>query len=104
MCRLPPARRDTSLECSPNSWAGSRCQAGNFFVWQLIDKGSAMLTLFPGEIFAIPSSNGPIDFKNTFKGQADPELLGSAGNFAYYAIGSGNIPARSLTSEQELTP
>jgi len=37
-------------------------------------------------------SGGPIDFKNIFKHKADPVLLGQAGNFAYYAIGSGYLP------------
>jgi hypothetical protein len=32
------------------------------------------------------NSNGPIDFKNNFRGQASPGLLGDAGNFAYGAI------------------
>jgi hypothetical protein len=32
------------------------------------------------------NSNGPIDFKNNFRGQANPGFLGDAGNFAYGAI------------------
>ncbi|MCE3589917.1 hypothetical protein LXJ59_25330, partial [Escherichia coli] len=35
--------------------------------------------------------NGPIDFKNNFRGQAEAGMLGRAGNFAYYAIGTGII-------------
>jgi hypothetical protein len=49
----------------------------------------------PGQItaalFQIALPNGPIDFKNNFKGQADANLLGQAGNFAFYAIGSGFV-------------
>ena len=45
-----------------------------------------------GSFFAIVKPNGPIDFKNTFKGQAPGNILGQAGNFAYYAIGSGLLP------------
>lgn len=33
-----------------------------------------------------------IDFKNKFKGQGNPDDLANAGNFAYYAIGSGILP------------
>jgi hypothetical protein len=40
----------------------------------------------------IAQSNGPIDFKNKFRGQGDSRTLGDAGNFAYYATGSGYIP------------
>lgn len=42
-----------------------------------------------GAMLSIGWPRGPIDFKRNFKGQADPVLLGEAGNFAYYAIGSG---------------
>jgi RHS repeat-associated protein len=45
---------------------------------------------------AIAAPYGPIDFKNTFKGQANPSTLGHAGNFAYYAIGSGFLPTFEL--------
>jgi len=43
-----------------------------------------------------PKSNGLIDFKNNFKGKANAGMLGQAGNFAYYAIGSGFLPSREL--------
>ena len=39
---------------------------------------------------------GPTDFKNIFKGQAQAPFLGYAGNFAYYAIGSGYLPNSEL--------
>jgi RHS repeat-associated protein len=45
-----------------------------------------------GAFLSIAGSNGPIDFKNTFRGQANAAMLGQAGNFAYYAIGSGILP------------
>lgn len=45
-----------------------------------------------GAFQSIAGSNGPIDFKNTFRGQANAAMLGQAGNFAYYAIGSGILP------------
>ena len=45
---------------------------------------------------SIAGPGGPIDFKNNFKGQANPNLLASAGNFAYYAIGSGNVSTFAL--------
>jgi RHS repeat-associated protein len=47
-----------------------------------------------GTYVAIVSPNGPIDFKNIFKG--DREVLGSYGNFAYYAIGVGIIPTPTM--------
>ena len=45
-----------------------------------------------GAFYPIAKSNGPIDFKKTFSGQANGVFLGQAGNFAYYAIGSGILP------------
>ena len=42
--------------------------------------------------FGIAQSNGPIDFKNNLRGQGNARTLGDAGNFAYYATGSGYIP------------
>jgi hypothetical protein len=45
-----------------------------------------------GHYLAMARPHGPIDFKNTFKGRGDPDQLGKAGNFAYYAIGSGVLP------------
>jgi hypothetical protein len=41
-------------------------------------------------------SNGPLDFKNNFRGQGDPGFLGQAGNFAFGAVsahlfGSGSF-------------
>jgi hypothetical protein len=38
----------------------------------------------------------PIEFKNIFRGQADAKMLGQAGNFAYYAIGSGFLSNTEL--------
>jgi len=43
-------------------------------------------------LYEIAKPGGPIDFKNIYSGQADPTFLGQAGNFAYYAIGSGFLP------------
>lgn len=45
-----------------------------------------------GAFFSIAISNGPIDFKNNFRGQANGAMLGQAGNFTYYAIGTGIFP------------
>lgn len=44
--------------------------------------------LGPGlaEYYVDVNTNGPIDFKNNFRGQANPGFLGDAGNFAYGAI------------------
>ena len=49
-----------------------------------------------GHYLAMARPHGPIDFKNIFQGQGDPDRLGKAGNFAYYAIGSGILPDRML--------
>jgi hypothetical protein len=49
-----------------------------------------------GAFYSIAQPNGPIDFKNNFSGQANGALLGQAGNFAYYAIGSGILPTAEL--------
>jgi hypothetical protein len=40
----------------------------------------------------IAKSNGPIDFKNIFRGQGNATTLCLAGNFAFYAIGVGILP------------
>ncbi len=48
---------------------------------------------------SIARPGGPIDFKNNFKGQANPNVLASAGNFAYYAIGSGNLSTSALDGD-----
>jgi hypothetical protein len=45
-----------------------------------------------GHYLGMAWPNGAIDFKNRFRGQGDPTDLGKAGNFAYYAIGSGILP------------
>lgn len=45
-----------------------------------------------GHYLGMAWPNGVIDFKNRFHGQGDPIDLGKAGNFAYYAIGSGILP------------
>jgi hypothetical protein len=45
-----------------------------------------------GDSSSIVAGGGQIDFKTTFAGQASREMLGDAGNFAYYAIGQGFIP------------
>ena len=45
-----------------------------------------------GHYLGMAWPNGAIDFKNRFRGQGDPTDLGRAGNFAYYAIGSGILP------------
>ena len=42
-----------------------------------------------GAFYATVQSNGPIDFKNNFKGAASPAFLGDAGNFAYGAVAAG---------------
>ncbi len=49
-----------------------------------------------GTFFGIVMPGGQIDFKNNFAGKAPRELLGNAGNFAYYAIGAGYIPTTAL--------
>jgi hypothetical protein len=49
-----------------------------------------------GQYAAMAWPNGPLDFKNRFEGQGDPTQLGNAGNFAYYAIGSGILPDAAL--------
>jgi len=49
-----------------------------------------------GAFYPIAEGGGSIDFKNIFRGQANAALLGQAGNFAYYAIGSGILPAWEL--------
>ena len=46
-----------------------------------------------GAFYAIAQPHGPIDFKNGVAGQGgNGATLGQAGNFAYYAIGSGILP------------
>jgi hypothetical protein len=45
-----------------------------------------------GQYIAAVQPHGPLDFKNRFKGQDDPTVLSNAGNFAYYALGSGIFP------------
>lgn len=45
-----------------------------------------------GHYLGMAWPNGPLDFKNIFKGQSNESDLGKAGNFAYYAIGSGILP------------
>jgi hypothetical protein len=45
-----------------------------------------------GHYLGMAWPDGAIDFKNRFRGQGDPIDLGKAGNFAYYAIGSGILP------------
>jgi stringent starvation protein B len=45
-----------------------------------------------GAFFDVALPNGPIDFKNNFAGQPSDVNLPDAGNFAYYAIGSGTLP------------
>jgi RHS repeat-associated protein len=52
------------------------------------DDSSPLFALL-GAFTSIAWKNGPIDFKNTMRGEADPVFLGQAGNFAYYAIGWG---------------
>lgn len=49
-----------------------------------------------GHYLGLARPHGDIDFKNNFKGRADPDDLAKAGNFAYYAIGSGILPDRML--------
>jgi hypothetical protein len=45
-----------------------------------------------GHYLGMAWPHGVIDFKNKFKGQGNPDDLAKAGNFAYYAIGSGILP------------
>jgi RHS repeat-associated protein len=45
-----------------------------------------------GTFVATVLSNGPIDFKNNFRGSGNAQALGNAGNFAYYGIGTGILP------------
>lgn len=49
-----------------------------------------------GTYLGAVGSNGPLDFKNNFRGQGDPGFLGEAGNFAFGAVsahlfGSGSF-------------
>ena len=46
-----------------------------------------------GTFGAIVRPNGPVDFKNNYAntGAFSRETLGTYGNFAYYAIGVGNL-------------
>jgi hypothetical protein len=52
----------------------------------------SLLSTLTGAFGAIARPNGPIDFKNNFRTQGNGTTLGLAGNFAYYAIGSGFLP------------
>ncbi|MBS0574841.1 MAG: hypothetical protein JSS45_00210, partial [Proteobacteria bacterium] len=61
---------------------------------QMIGNGATFAT--EAIFFNIFKSNGPIDFKNTFRGRGDATQLGQAGNFAYYAIGVGALTAQEL--------
>ena len=45
-----------------------------------------------GHYLGMAWPHGSIDFKNQFQGQGNATDLGRAGNFAYYAIGSGILP------------
>ena len=54
------------------------------------------LAALSGAFLGIVLPHGPIDFKLLFKGADDPAYLGRAGNFAYYAIGSGYLPDTEL--------
>ena len=54
---------------------------------QTLDVDPALSLL--GTFAAIAQSRGPIDFKNNFSGSGNAQSLGNAGNFAYYAIGTG---------------
>jgi hypothetical protein len=49
-----------------------------------------------GAMAVIAWPNGPIDFKNNLRGQTSGALLGRAGNFAYYSIGSQIVPDEVL--------
>jgi hypothetical protein len=49
-----------------------------------------------GHYLALGRPHGPLDFKNRFKGRGNPDQLGKAGSFAYYAIGSGVLPETVL--------
>ncbi|HVW75199.1 MAG TPA: hypothetical protein VHC39_16295 [Rhizomicrobium sp.] len=49
-----------------------------------------------GQYAATVWPHGPMDFKNQYQGQGDPDQLARAGNFAYYAIGSGIFPDAML--------
>ena len=53
------------------------------------------LSAATGTFARIARDNGPIDFKNQFRG-GDKATLGRAGDFAYYAIGSGILPDAEL--------
>jgi hypothetical protein len=57
-----------------------------------------------GAFQAIVGSNGPIDFKNKFRGKGSATTLAQAGNFAYYAIGAGILPNFELDAVLEPTP
>jgi hypothetical protein len=57
-----------------------------------------LLGQMTGTFYSIAKSKGPIDFKYMFKGgtPAQRQELGDAGNFAYFAIGSGYLPNAEL--------
>jgi hypothetical protein len=57
---------------------------------QTFDVDPALSVL--GTFAAIASPRGPIDFKNNFSGSGSPSSLSGAGNFSYYAIGTGYLP------------
>ncbi len=71
--------------------ASQRAQLQSVFDSTLQTEGGPLFAEV-GTFAAIAGSHGPIDFKNNFAGQANASFLGSAGNFADYAIGSGYIP------------
>jgi RHS repeat-associated protein len=58
--------------------------------------------LLTGAFLAIAEPDGPIDFKKIFSGQANAAFLGEAGNFAYYATGSGILPTWELDAGASL--
>lgn len=49
-----------------------------------------------GAFAAMAWPSGSMDSKNTMRGQAPSESLGDAGNFVYYAVGSGYLPTSML--------
>ncbi len=54
-------------------------------------KDSQLASITIGMFIHAVRSNGPLDFKNIFKGQASARFLGDAGNFAYGALGRQTV-------------
>lgn len=101
---LHPVDAPSKVGCStklPNGQTvGQVINQGRAQLQAIVDAQNA-LAAAGGDVnpFRVPAAfgsyvfpHGPTDFKNNFSGQANAAFLGQAGNFAYYAIGSGYLP------------